>query len=89
MTPDDGSPKERGSPSPRNGRLAKEEESSPREKSGSPIGPEIDSPDSRRYRSLNETNGHSQSPSPSPREDRSPIDDDDDNRRSPRGSESS
>ncbi|EXB23437.1 Serine/arginine-rich splicing factor 7 [Morus notabilis] len=89
-TPDDGSPKERGSPSPRNGRLSdrNDDSGSPREKSRSPS-PERDSPDDRRYRSPNETNGRSQSPSPSPREDRSPVDDDDDNRRSPRGSESS
>lgn len=89
VTPEDGSLKQRGSLSPRNGRLADEQDDeysgSPRGKSRSPI-----SPVGRRYRSPNETNGRSQSsnPSPSPREDRSPVDDDDDNRRSPRGSES-
>ncbi|POO02453.1 ABC transporter-like [Trema orientale] len=94
VTPDDVSSKERGSPLPRNGRLADEQDDryggSPRGKSRSPISPERDSPVGRRYRSPNAANGRSQSPnpSPSPREDRSPVDDDDDNCPSPRGSES-
>lgn len=92
LTPDDGSPKERGSASPRNGRLADEQDDeyggSPRGKSRSPISPERDSPVGRRYRSPIAANGRSPSPNPSPREDRSPVDDDDDHHRSLRASES-
>ncbi|XP_062002063.1 serine/arginine-rich splicing factor RS2Z33 isoform X1 [Rosa rugosa] len=71
LTPEDYSPRGRGSPSPRNG------SKSPSPKSRSPISPEreIDSPVRP-----SEANGRS----PSPREDRSPVDEDDyDNRRSP------
>ncbi|XP_060967809.1 serine/arginine-rich splicing factor RS2Z33 isoform X2 [Cannabis sativa] len=101
VTPDDISPKARDSISPINGRLADEQDDdysgSPRARSRSPISPERDSPVGRRFRSPNKTNGRSQSPnpspspspSPSPKDDRSPVDDDDENRRSPRrGSES-
>lgn len=78
LTPDDDSPRGRGSPSPRNGSLATRNDSkspiSPKSRSPSPDR-EIDSPVRRA-----EGNGGS----PSPREDRSPVDDDDDyNRRSP------
>jgi arginine/serine-rich splicing factor 7 len=99
VTPDDISPKARDSISPINGRLADEQDDdysgSPRARSRSPISPERDSPVGRRFRSPNKTNGRSQSPnpspspSPSPKDDRSPVDDDDENRHSPRrGSES-
>ncbi|KAF3960050.1 hypothetical protein CMV_015202 [Castanea mollissima] len=90
LTPDDGSPQERHTPSPKNSRLAAEQDGSdysdsPRRKSGGgPVSPERESP-IRSYRSPSEANGRSRSASP--RDDRSPVDEDDDNRRSPRGSE--
>jgi arginine/serine-rich splicing factor 7 len=92
LTPDDGSPQERHTPSPKNARLAAEQDGSdysdsPRRKSGGPVSPERESPIGRSYRSPSEANGHSRSASP--RDDRSPVDEDEDNRRSPRGSESS
>ncbi|KAK9291080.1 hypothetical protein L1049_009267 [Liquidambar formosana] len=82
-TPDEGSPQERG------GKMDTERDGSdysgsPRVKSSSPVSP--DERDSKRYRSPSEANGGSRSPSP--RDDRSPVYDDDDNRQSPRGSES-
>ncbi|KAF5475969.1 hypothetical protein F2P56_007721, partial [Juglans regia] len=91
LTPDEGSPQERGTPSPKNGRLAAEQNGSdysgsPRRNSRSPVSPERGSPVGRSYRSPSEANGHGRSVSP--RDDRSPIDEDDDNNRSPRGSES-
>lgn len=49
---------------------------------------ERDGPVSRSYASPIEANGRNQSLSGSSRDDRSPIDVDDDDRRSPRGSES-
>lgn len=89
---------ERGSPSPRNGRLATQQDGSdysgsPRDKSISPISPQRDGAVGRRYASPSEANGLNRSLSRSPREadrdDRSPVDvDDDDDRRLPRGSES-
>ncbi|KAK0593099.1 hypothetical protein LWI29_030947 [Acer saccharum] len=89
-TPEERSPKERGSPSPRDRRQANGSEysgSPPRGKSRSPVD-DVDGPDDRRYRSPAEENGRSRSrsrsPSPVPRDDRSPIDDDD-NHGSPRG----
>lgn len=97
LTPDEGSPMERGSPSPRNGRLATQQDGSeyggsPRDKSRSPISPERDGAVGRRYASPSEANGHNRSPCRSPRyadrDDRSPVDVDDEDRRSPRGSES-
>ncbi|KAK7851547.1 serine/arginine-rich splicing factor rs2z32 [Quercus suber] len=90
LTPDDGSPQERHTPSPKNSRLAADQDGSdysdsPRRKSGGgPVSPERESP-IRSYRSPSEANGRSRSASP--RDDRSPVDEDDDNRRSPRGSE--
>ncbi|XP_075638109.1 serine/arginine-rich splicing factor RS2Z32 isoform X2 [Castanea sativa] len=90
LTPDDGSPQERHTPSPKNSRLAAGQDGSdysdsPRRKSGGgPVSPERESP-IRSYRSPSEANGRSRSASP--RDDRSPVDEDDDNRRSPRGSE--
>ena len=86
LTPDDGIPQKA-----RDTQKDDEMNGSPRGKSRSSLSPERESPVGRRRRSPKERNGRSQSPnaSPSPREDRSPVeDDDDDNRRSPRGSES-
>ncbi|KAJ0102130.1 hypothetical protein Patl1_06215 [Pistacia atlantica] len=91
-TPDERSPLERGSPSPRDRRQANGSEysGSPRVKSRSPVD-DADGPDDRSYRSPAEENGRSRSRSrsltPIPRDDRSPIEDDD-NHGSPRGSES-
>ncbi|KAK2984005.1 hypothetical protein RJ640_024219 [Escallonia rubra] len=80
-TPDEGSPRGRDSPSPKRNRLETERDGSeysesPVAKSRTPVSPERDSP---------EANGHSRSPSP--RDERSPVNDDE-NGRSPRGSES-
>lgn len=66
---------------------------SPRGKSRSPINDvEEDKNGDRRRRSPAEENGHSRSrsrsPSPIRRGDRSPVEDDEDNHGSPRGSES-
>ncbi|KAH7547987.1 hypothetical protein JRO89_XS14G0048000 [Xanthoceras sorbifolium] len=91
-TPDERSPQERGSPSPRERRQmnGSEYSGSPRGKSRSPAD-DVDGPDDRRYRSPAEENGRSRSRSrslsPAPRDDRSPIEDDE-NHGSPRGSES-
>lgn len=98
LTPDVDSPRGRRSPSPRNGRMEMEKEGSdysprvrsrspvsPRLKSRSPVSPDRDSPVVRKYPSPSEADGRGRSPSP----DRSPVADyDDDNRRTPRGSES-
>ncbi|XP_022846693.1 serine/arginine-rich splicing factor RS2Z33-like isoform X2 [Olea europaea var. sylvestris] len=87
-TPDRDSPKERGSPCPkRQGSVLDQEtySQSPKESSKSP--PALDSPAARRY-DESPYEGNGQKCSPSPRDDRSPVDDDDDNGRSPRGSES-
>lgn len=80
LTPDDDSPRGRGSPSPRIGSLATRNDGkspiSPKSRSRSP-NREIDSP-------VHPAEGNGGSLSP--REDRSPVDDDDDddyNRRSP------
>lgn len=83
LTPDEGSPRGRGSPSPRNGRLSTERDGSdysprgnsrspvsPRGKSRSPSSPGRDSPTVGKYPSPTEANGRS----PSPRDDRSPVD---------------
>ncbi|KDP29037.1 hypothetical protein JCGZ_16426 [Jatropha curcas] len=83
-TPDNGSPR----PSPK---VRKVDDQQDRSYSGSPRrrsrSPERQSPADGRYESPAQTNGRSRSPSP--RDDRSPVDDDyEDNRRSPRGSES-
>ncbi|KAM3698176.1 hypothetical protein ACJW31_06G169400 [Castanea mollissima] len=89
-TPDERSPRKRGSPSPRDGRQANGSDysGSPRGKSKSPIDDaDGESPRGRSYRSPAEENGRSRSPSPIHRDNRSPIDDDD-NHGSPRGSES-
>ncbi|KAF8396706.1 hypothetical protein HHK36_018333 [Tetracentron sinense] len=92
-TPDESSPQERGSLSPRDHRQATPQNGSdygesPRARSRSP---ERDSPTGGEYQSPTEVNGQSRSRSrsrsPSTRTDRSPVDDDD-NRGSPRGSES-
>ncbi|XP_062166070.1 serine/arginine-rich splicing factor RS2Z32-like isoform X2 [Alnus glutinosa] len=89
LSPDEGSPQEaRRTPSPKNGRLAAEQDGSiysesPRRKSRSPFSPEGESPVGRSYPSP-EANGHGRSVSPN--DDRSPIDEDGDNRRSPRAS---
>ncbi|PON75366.1 Splicing factor-like protein [Parasponia andersonii] len=83
-TPEERSPRERGSPS-RDRRS--DYSGSPRGKSRSPInGAEGDNGDER-YRSNAGENGGSRSPSPIRRDDRSPVDEDDDNHGSPRGSE--
>ncbi|XP_059646967.1 serine/arginine-rich splicing factor RS2Z32-like isoform X5 [Cornus florida] len=96
LTPEEVSPREKTSPSPKRGRMVSERNGSeysesPREKSRSPVSPdEKDSPAAGRYRSPSDAYGRSRSPSP--RDDGSPVDNDndnDDNRLSPRGSESS
>ncbi|KAK1320165.1 Serine/arginine-rich splicing factor RS2Z32 [Acorus calamus] len=85
----EGSPRERLSPSPKEQRREREGSDysrSPRgNNSRSPMSQEGGSPVGSRYRSP-ETNGRS----PSPRDDQSPVDDDNNNNRasSPRGSES-
>ncbi|KAJ4831222.1 hypothetical protein Tsubulata_005506 [Turnera subulata] len=83
LSPENGSPR----PSPKSRKLDDERD---REYSGSPRGrsrsPERRSPEDGRYGSPSKANGRSRSPSP--RDDRSPVDDYVDNRRSPRGSES-
>ncbi|KAJ7976236.1 putative Arginine/serine-rich splicing factor [Quillaja saponaria] len=79
---------ESGSPSPKDLRQANGSDysGSPRGRSRSPVnGAEGNSP---RDRSPPEENGLSRSSSPNPRDDGSPLDDDDNNRGSPRGSES-
>ncbi|GAY45372.1 hypothetical protein CUMW_089000 [Citrus unshiu] len=91
-TPDERSPQDQRSPSPRDRRQANGSEysGSPRGKSRSPVD-DADGPEDRNYRSPPEENGRSRSRSrslsPVPRDDRSPIDDDD-NHGDPRGSES-
>ncbi|KAJ4979680.1 hypothetical protein NE237_010460 [Protea cynaroides] len=94
LTPVENSPQERDSPPPRDGKEATQRDGSeysesPRAESRSPASPgRGESPEGRRYHSP-QANGHSRSPSPSPRDDRSPVDGDDDgNHGSPRGSES-
>ncbi|XVE99427.1 hypothetical protein REPUB_Repub03eG0197000 [Reevesia pubescens] len=79
-------PQERGSPSPRDRRHANGSDysASPRGRSRSPDR-EAEVED-RAYKSSTKENGRS--PSPLPRDDRSPIYDDDDNHASPRRSES-
>ncbi|MBA0781669.1 hypothetical protein Gotri_002572 [Gossypium trilobum] len=86
-TLDERSPQEGGSPSPRDLRHTNGSKYSPRERSQSPDH-EADAED-RAYRSSTKENGQSRSPSPVPREDRSPIyNDDDDNNWASRRSES-
>ncbi|XP_022742361.1 serine/arginine-rich splicing factor RS2Z32-like isoform X1 [Durio zibethinus] len=89
-TPDERSPQERDSPSPRDRRQANGSDYSvspgSRSRSRSPDR-EADTED-RAYRSSKKENGHSRSPSPLPRDDQSPMYDDDDNHASPRRSES-
>ncbi|XP_012459980.1 serine/arginine-rich splicing factor RS2Z33 isoform X1 [Gossypium raimondii] len=86
-TLDERSPQEGGSPSSRDRRHTNGSKYSPRERSQSPDH-EADAED-RAYRSSTKENGQSHSPSPVPREDRSPIyNDDDDNNRASRRSES-
>ncbi|KAK9169096.1 hypothetical protein Syun_001236 [Stephania yunnanensis] len=89
-----GNPQERASPSPRDDEREAQHngsdyDGSPRAKSRSPS-PERESPAGRRYRSHSPSEANGCSRSPSPKDDRSPIDGDDDNDRrgSPRGSES-
>ncbi|XP_022746149.1 serine/arginine-rich splicing factor RS2Z32-like isoform X3 [Durio zibethinus] len=86
--PDERSPQERGSPSPRDHRHTNGSDysASPRGRSRTPDR-EADAED-RAYRSSTKENGQSRSPSPLPRDSRSPIYDDDDNHASPRRSES-
>ncbi|GMY08669.1 serine/arginine-rich splicing factor RS2Z32-like [Fagus crenata] len=89
-TPDERSPQKRGSPSLRDVRQANGSDysGSPRGKSRSPMDDaDGESPRGRSYRSPAEENGRSRSPSPIHRDNRSPIDEDD-NHGSPRGSES-
>ncbi|KAL2502799.1 Serine/arginine-rich splicing factor RS2Z32 [Forsythia ovata] len=78
-TPDGESPRERGSPSPIREEIVSEQNrysQSPKESSRSPASPERESPAVRRYDdSPYGTNGDNRSPSP--RDDRSPIDEDD------------
>ncbi|XP_021295448.1 serine/arginine-rich splicing factor RS2Z32-like isoform X2 [Herrania umbratica] len=85
---DERSPRERGSPSPRDRRHTNGSDysASPRGRSRSPDR-EADG-EGRSYRSSVKENGHSRSTSPLPRDDRSPIYDDDENHASPRRSES-
>ncbi|PQP97283.1 ribulose-1 5 bisphosphate carboxylase/oxygenase large subunit N-methyltransferase chloroplastic isoform X1 [Prunus yedoensis var. nudiflora] len=90
-TPEGRSPRVRGSLSPQDRRS--DYSRSPRGKSRSPINDvEGDKNGDRRHRSPAEENGHSRSrsrsPSPIRRSDRSPVEDDEDNHGSPRGSES-
>ncbi|XP_022765271.1 serine/arginine-rich splicing factor RS2Z33-like isoform X2 [Durio zibethinus] len=86
--PDERSPQERGSPSPRDRTPTNVSDysASPRGRSRTPDR-EADTED-RAYRSSGRENGHSRSPSPLPKDDQSPIYDDDDNHASPRRSES-
>ncbi|XP_043700598.1 serine/arginine-rich splicing factor RS2Z32-like isoform X2 [Telopea speciosissima] len=92
VTPDRNSPQERDSPPPRDRKEAtqrngSEYSESPQAESRSPASPgREESPEGMRYQSP-QGNGHSRSPSP--RDDGSPMDGDDDgNRGSPQGSES-
>ncbi|XVF75448.1 hypothetical protein PTKIN_Ptkin13bG0189700 [Pterospermum kingtungense] len=88
--PNERTPQERGSPSPRDrGHTNGSDYSgSPRGRSRSPER-EAEAEERVHNRSSAKVNGHSRSPSPLPRDDRSPIyDDDDDNHVSPRRSES-
>lgn len=87
--PEERSPQEKGSPSPREGRgrlnNGSDYSASPRGRNRSPdreAGAEDRDPVKEKE------NGQSRSPSPLPREERSPIYDDDDNHASPRRSES-
>ncbi|XP_050385214.1 serine/arginine-rich splicing factor RS2Z32-like [Argentina anserina] len=81
------SPQERRSASPQDRRS--DYSRSPRGKSGSPMGnAEEKSNGDKMHRSPVEENGHSRSPSPVHRGNRSPIEEDDDNHGSPRGSDS-
>ncbi|KAA8543745.1 hypothetical protein F0562_022078 [Nyssa sinensis] len=94
-TPDERSPQERGSPSPRDRRQANGSEygGSPRGRSRSRSRSQSQSAiddngrDSPKDGSPVEENGQSRNPSPIAEDDRSPVDDDD-NHGSPRGSES-
>ncbi|KAK6942886.1 RNA recognition motif domain, partial [Dillenia turbinata] len=90
-TPDDHMDEERRSSSPKAKRVdtegsGSEYSASPRAKSGSPVSPVRESPAARGCDSPPEANGHSRNPSP--REDHSPMDDQDYERGSPKGSES-
>ncbi|KAM7526278.1 hypothetical protein LguiA_016180 [Lonicera macranthoides] len=86
---DEGSPMEKRSPSPKISVAAVQDgESPPRGKSTSAVGPENNSPVTKGPESPSEANGRSLSPNPRG-DDRSPVDDDDDNNRFSRGSESS
>ncbi|MBA0665235.1 hypothetical protein Goklo_005124, partial [Gossypium klotzschianum] len=90
--PDERSPQEKGSPSPREGKgrlnNGSDYSASPRGRNRSPDR-EADAEDKDYKNPAKEKeNGQSRSPSPLPREDRSPIYDDDDNHASPRRSES-
>ncbi|KAG4181157.1 hypothetical protein ERO13_A10G208800v2 [Gossypium hirsutum] len=90
--PDERNLQEKGSPSPREGKgrlnNGSDYSASPRGRNRSPDR-EADAED-RDYKNpaKEKENGQSRSPSPLPREDRSPIYDDDDNHASPRRSES-
>jgi len=89
LTPEESSPPERGSPSPRDRRQANGSEysGSPRARSRSPL--DDTARDSPKDRSPVEENGNSRSPSPTTHRDvGSPVEEDDDNHDSPRGSES-
>ncbi|XVE69020.1 hypothetical protein DITRI_Ditri09bG0116200 [Diplodiscus trichospermus] len=83
--PDERSPRERGSLSPRDRRHTNGSDysASPRGRSRTP-----DREAGAEDRAYRKENGQSRSPSPLPRDDRSPIYDDDDNHASPRRSES-
>ncbi|TYG51516.1 hypothetical protein ES288_D10G263400v1 [Gossypium darwinii] len=90
--PDERSPQEKGSPSPREGKgrlnNGSDYSASPRGRNRSPDR-EADAEDKDYKNPAKEKeNGQSRSPSPLPREDQSPIYDDDDNHASPRRSES-
>lgn len=97
LTPEDASPFERGSLSPVMDKIATEQDGSdygesPRARTPSPVSPIRVSPVADKDVSPSEANGGANglSRSPSPREDRSPMDDvDDEKPRSFRGSESS
>lgn len=89
LTPDEGSPQEGRTPSPKNGRLIAEQDGSnysdsPRRRSRSPFSPERESPVNRSYPSPDNGPGRSASPN----DDRSPVEEDADNHRSLRDSPS-
>ncbi|XP_021891554.1 serine/arginine-rich splicing factor RS2Z32 isoform X2 [Carica papaya] len=90
ITPEEGSPREKDSPSPRRRKIVTQQDGSeysgsPRRRSRSPSSPKRGSPVGIQSGSPLEGNGRGSSPSP--RDDQSPVDDEYDyNQQSPRGS---